>query len=335
MREGMAMAQDGAPLGQAAADRPAVDACPRRRPIRERAARLGRRIAGLATLAMVGLMPTSAQTGDALQVAAVTPPFIAPPAVPQTTALLSDADVDRYRQVFAAQSVADWRTADDLIPTLVDRRLIGHVLAQRLLAEEGYIAGYAELRDWLAAYADHPQADRIFDLAQSRRPAGSRPPRAPTEAQPHPRSLVWRLGVPHCPSLSISPAARDIERRIFRLRRDGRPGDARALLDRTAGLTENEVDRLRGHVAAGFYYVGEAVEALEVAEAAVARSGGRAEQSLWIAGLSLWRLGEFPAAAERFQRLAIAECASAWERTAGAFWARGEGSVDGDLQASS
>ena len=293
----------------------------------------GRRVIGLAMLGCVSLLPVSAHTGDALQVAAITPPFVAPPDVPSSAALLSDADVTRYRQIFAAQDVGDWAGADALITALADRRLMGHVLADRLLHPDAYIASYGELRDWLASFADHPQAGRIHDLALSRRPSGAARPQSPEAAPDHPATLVWRLGVPRCPSLRISAAARDVERRIFRLRRGDRADETATLLAGSAGLTANEVDRLRGHVAAGLYYSGDWAAALDVAEAAVTRSGGRAEQSLWIAGLSHWRLGDFSTAADRFQTLATAECASAWERTAGAFWAARASVRAGDYRA--
>ncbi|MCA8907628.1 MAG: lytic transglycosylase domain-containing protein [Rhodospirillaceae bacterium] len=284
-------------------------------------ARWGKRAGALLCVLGAALVPVSAHTGFSVQVAAVSPPFVAPPDVPSNSALLDDADVERYRAIFAAQDVADWTSADALIGELDDRRLMGHVLADRLLHPDGYIASYGELTDWLDSYADHPEAQRIYDLALTRRPYGASSPAVPEAAPEFPATLVWRLGVSRCPSLQMSYAARDLERRIYRLRRDDEPDQARELLDGTSGLTDNEVDRLRGHVAAGLYYGGEIADALEVAEAAVARSGGRAEQSLWIAGLSLWRLGEFAEAGQRFRALSTAECASAWERTAGAFWA--------------
>ncbi|MCB9958669.1 MAG: lytic transglycosylase domain-containing protein [Rhodospirillaceae bacterium] len=283
--------------------------------------RWGRRAGTLLCVLGASLVPVSAHTGFNVQVAAVSPPFVAPPDIPSNSALLGDADVERYRAIFAAQDAANWAAADALIGELEDRRLMGHVLADRLLHPDGYIASYAELTDWLESYADHPEAQRIYDLALTRRPYGASSPALPEAAAEFPATLVWRLGVTRCPSLQMSYAARDVERRIYRLRREERPQQARDLLDGTAGLTINEIDRLRGHVAAGLYYSGDVAEALEVAETAVARSAGRAEQSLWIAGLSLWRQGAFADAAQRFRALSTAECASAWERTAGAFWA--------------
>src|SRR3546814_10419729 len=43
-----------------------------------------------------------------------------------------------------------------------------------------YRARYDELSAWLARYADHPGADRLYDLALKRRPKKAAKPRAPT-----------------------------------------------------------------------------------------------------------------------------------------------------------
>ena len=280
----------------------------------------------LRSILLVGLVilaPATAQTDDPVQVAAVTPPFTAPPESPPSDHLLSEADVERYGRIFAAQDAGDWTTADAEIAEVQDRRLMGHVLAQRLLHPDAYVASYAELRDWLASYADHPQAERIHDLALRRRPSGAAAPRSPEEAGRFARTLIWRLGVPRCPALNVSSHARETQRRIRRYHYNDQPERALAYLEgpARAGLTEVEFDRLRGDVAAGFYDAGATETALEHAAAAAERSGGRAEHALWIAGLSQWRLGNYAAAAARFESLSDAECSSAWEMTAGAYWA--------------
>ena len=97
--------------------------------------------------------------------------------------ILTPADVERYRGIFAAQEDGDWQTADRLIAGLADRVLMGHVLAQRYLHPTAYRSQYKELKDWMAAYADHPDARRIYKLARSRQPQGWRPPNPPVEAQ--------------------------------------------------------------------------------------------------------------------------------------------------------
>ena len=82
--------------------------------------------------------------------------------------VLSDDDASRYRKIFSLQEDGDWRAADRLIGALDDRVLMGHVLAQRYLHPTKYRSAYKELKDWMAEYADHPDAPRIYQLATSR-----------------------------------------------------------------------------------------------------------------------------------------------------------------------
>jgi soluble lytic murein transglycosylase-like protein len=280
-------------------------------------------LAALAALGVLGPDRAAAQAGPALQVATVTPPT-RPPLLPEEGDghRLSDADVARYGTVFALQRRGDWAGADRAIAGLADRRLMGHVLFQRYMHPDAYIAGYDELRDWLEDYADHPGADRVHALALERRPAGAAYPPAPIEPDRLYRP-VMRFGVPLCRAArELGGTARDLMRRIERAARDGQADrGARLLRTRGRGLDDTGYDRLRGALAAGYYYAGDVLSALEHAVGAAERSGGRAEEALWIAGLAHWRLGEPAAAAGWFERLAEAECASAREIGAGAYWA--------------
>ena len=85
--------------------------------------------------------------------------------------ILVHADVDLYRQIFTVQEDGDWKTADRLIARLEDRVLMGHVLAQRYLHPTKYRSKYKELKAWMAQYADHPDAARLYKLARRRQPA--------------------------------------------------------------------------------------------------------------------------------------------------------------------
>lgn len=87
--------------------------------------------------------------------------------------VLSSADVTRYRAIFEAQAKADWAAADKAMVGLQDKRLLGHVLYQRYMHAD-YRASYAELKNWLSANADLPDADRLHTLASRRKPTGDR-----------------------------------------------------------------------------------------------------------------------------------------------------------------
>ncbi len=87
------------------------------------------------------------------------------------TYLLSPSDADNYHQIFDLQAKGDLAAADALIALLVDKRLLGQVLAQRYLQVPSYKASYAELKAWLDGYADVPGADQIYKKAALLRPS--------------------------------------------------------------------------------------------------------------------------------------------------------------------
>ena len=94
-------------------------------------------------------------------------------------AILSDADVDLYRQIFEVQERGDWTTADRLIARLSNPVLMGHVQFQRYMHPTAYRSRFNELNDWMDDYADLPEAGRVYRLAERRRPDGTRAVRSP------------------------------------------------------------------------------------------------------------------------------------------------------------
>ena len=81
---------------------------------------------------------------------------------------LSSQQSKLYATVFNLQMLGKWDVADSKIAEITDTRLMGHVLYQRYM-HANYKSSYAELRDWMAQYADHPYADKIYKLAVSRK----------------------------------------------------------------------------------------------------------------------------------------------------------------------
>ena len=265
---------------------------------------------------------------------AVPLPGLRPPAPERGPYLvLSSHDVRTYERVFAAQQVADWRTADRLIAQLGSRLLMGHVLAQRYLHPTGWRSSFAELREWLKVYADHPQARRIYRLALRRRPEGAAQPRVPQRG--------WSVALDDIPGApervdapdialpwpDLSPAERDsltdIVSRIDRLVMNGRHDAARALLDDDAFLELADSltrDRAASVVAHGQLIAGNDQEALELAGPALARSGNLAPLGCWVAGLAAYRQGDLARARHAFEVLA-AGAADNELVAAGAYWA--------------
>ena len=95
------------------------------------------------------------------------------PPLPQ---VLSAEDEASYRRIFTLGEQGKWQAADGVVVQLKDRLLLGHVLGQRYLHPTAYRTHYPELKAWMAAYADHPDAERVRALALLRKPTSAPAP---------------------------------------------------------------------------------------------------------------------------------------------------------------
>jgi len=242
---------------------------------------------------------------------------------------LSAADIERYRTIFAVQADGAWIEADELIAQLENEILLGHVLAQRYLHPTQYRSRYQELAGWLDRYSDHPAAHRIYDLALKRKPDNAASPRRPISAG---NSLAAELPLDTVYLYqSKKKLTRSERRKVLRLKRQIRHNIRRTYLTKTEQLLEQpevrrlfdrfELDEAYSQVAAGWFYYGKADKAFQLASAVAERSGQEIPTSHWTAGLAAWSLNNTSDAARHFELLASSDRASAWNRSAGAYWA--------------
>jgi len=243
-------------------------------------------------------------------------------------AVLDDRDAELYRRIFVVQEQGRWPEADKLIAQLSDRRLMGHVLAQRYLHPTAYRSKYLELKEWMDHYADHPQAKRIYKLALKRRPANYRRPQPPVTARSTISGAGARASYDYTSPRSRSRTER---RKVSRLLRQVRRNVLRQRLTVTEELLDRrdvqklldsvELDEARAQVATGWFYYGKPDRAYALAAPAARRSGRAAPMVNWIAGLAAWRLGELDEAAAFFETLANSDNVAGWNAAAGAYWA--------------
>ncbi len=262
--------------------------------------------------------------------------FSAPAAYTASTAtderglplLLSAADAERYRQIFVLQEAGKLGEADKLIAGLEDQRLMGHVLAQRYLHPTAYISKFTELKAWLALYADHPEAQHIYELAQKKKKGSKSELQAPIV---NPASLS---GPPRGSIKAyVSPQERDAKtrKRVAELRKQIRNLAREDKLTKALALLESkevqrlfdpvEVDQGYAQIARAWFFLGEDEKAYALAAPAAARSGAYAPDANWYAGLAAWRLGDFSGAAHHFESLALSDRVSGWVASGGAYWA--------------
>ena len=241
-------------------------------------------------------------------------------------ARLSSGDAERYAQIFALQDVGNFHKANELIRSLNDHRLMGHVLYQRYMSHS-YKPTYKELADWMRAYADHPGAQHIYDLARKRKTDDDQEALAvPTPG----RGLVGyhdydsgQLALPYLAEQDYSPQEKAVIRQINENLSES-PTVARRRLDNAEAqniFKSTKYDALRANVAESFFYNNRVNEAYEQAAASSDRSGTEVPLAGWIAGLAAWRKGEYETAARHFEHTATSPRASAWMSSAGAYWA--------------
>ncbi len=297
-----------------------------------------RRGAVAAAILLVLASPVPAAEDDALRIARVEPRFEPATALAQLPEPLSRQDVLRYRRIFALQEAGRMREADRLIRRLRNRLLLGHVLAERYLGPH-WRSRYSELVRWLADYADHPQARRIYRLAKKRRPKGAPPP---------PRPVPGYLGgsgqsfedVALPDMLADGLVERRGDRRwLVRLAREVARGRITAARHRLAhpprGAGARVVDLGRWLVARGELTAGHDARALEVIAPAAKRTGPEVPALYWTAGLAAWRTGRYAEAATFFAAEATHPEMRGELAARAAFWAARAFLVSGRPEAAS
>lgn len=292
--------------------------------------------AGLAfLLANGGQAPASAQTGAQAPLSAsseqVASLSSAPEAETSLPTVLDAADVERYQRIFEYQADTEWAKADREIAKLKDRLLLGHILHQRYTHPTAYVSSYAELRDWMAKYRDHPGAEDIYRLALRKKPRRDKAPPAPlgldlgeyAGEQPGEVATARRRPVPKDRDPAHRKAIVQAEAQFNAMLRRDRFAEAEAFLakpDIRSKLSASEYDDWRRRLAWHYVLEGEDEKALSHAAPAAKRSRARVPEADWVAGLAAWRLGKYDNAAHHFENLAFSKTAAGWDRAAGAWW---------------
>lgn len=243
--------------------------------------------------------------------------------------VLSPGDADLYRQIFSLQAQSRIREAERLAAGVSDRRLMGHVLAQKYLHPSAYNASYRELEQWLDQYADHPDAQKIYALALGKRPKDAPLPPKPEEA----RSLAdmsdgtAREYRPHFPrSRAAAQKVAAAQLHLKGLLKRKALGDALDYLDRediARLLDPVEADLRRLDIANQYFTLGQDEQALQLGGEIAARNAKFVPGAHFVAGLAAWRLGEMAAAAAHFSAMSDGRSPYAGKDSlsAAAFWA--------------
>lgn len=238
---------------------------------------------------------------------------------------LGQGDVERYQKIFDLQEDGHWKKANKLIKQLEDKVLMGHVLAQRYLHPTKYRSKYKELKAWMASYADHPDARRLYKLALRRKPANWRSPKRPVPG--YLGGGVDQIRGEQPPKKKLTRAERRQVRAYKRkIRGYLRKGWTKAVKKLIATrevkrlFSKYDMDEAKARLGQGYFSAGRDEWAVMWAGQAAKRSGKFLPEANWTAGLASWRLGKQEEAARYFEAAAMTKYMSGWMTSAAAFW---------------
>jgi soluble lytic murein transglycosylase len=259
--------------------------------------------------------------------------FCAGSAVAQTATVLSQDDVQRYRQIFADERSGNFSDAQTLVSQLNDRSLVGYAQAEHYLSANSS-ASLSDLIAWMQEYPDLPIADRIYTLAVKK---ASKPIKkhhkivgyevtasVPVPAGP-PRQRGGGYEEGNIPEPAMqSDAARVAQSQIMADIKASNPSAADGVLQALVAAnsaTGADVARLSQHVAASYIAESQDFNAFDVASRVSANDLPAAPLLEWELGFSAYRMGKYDVAANHFEVLAQNGGVPNYIRSQGAFWA--------------
>ncbi|MCA3277637.1 MAG: lytic transglycosylase domain-containing protein [Roseomonas sp.] len=261
--------------------------------------------------------PVPAMAQRATQTAAL--PTLMSRASASITLPAAPADAAALQGVFALQASRDWDAAERATAQLSDRRLEGHILADRWLNPAAPRPDQDALRDWLARFADHPDAPAIHALLRRTAPRGAALPAAPAlDSLAEDAGMVPEEREAPEQGFVRNPA---LDRALRDLVRDGNLETALRQMEATRGMTPPYAAALMADFALILFRRGEDERAFELASEATRSRLEPMGRAAFTAGLAAWGLGHFDVALPYFEVAARAPGASPANRAAAAYWA--------------
>jgi len=261
--------------------------------------------------------PVPAMAQRATQTAAL--PAAASRASASVNLPLSAADAAALQGVFALHASKGWDAAERATAQLSDRRLEGHILADRWLNPAAPKPDQDALRNWLARFADHPDAPAIHALLRRTAPRGTALPAAPAmESLAEDAGMVPEEREAPEQGFVRNPA---LDRALRDLVRDGNLEAALRQMEATRGMTPRYAAALRADFALILFRRGEDERAFELASEATRSRAEPTGRAAFTAGLAAWGLGHFDVALPYLEVAARAPAASPANRAAAAYWA--------------
>ena len=233
--------------------------------------------------------------------------------------ILSVKDIQKYKNIFSLQKLGKWQEASKIIEQLENKILLGHVKYQKLMHPTKYRSKYNELKEWLILYSDHPMSDKIWKLADRRKPKNTKSLKKPEKLNRLAGSGRDFKSITPLENFNIPKKYNAFYKNIKSLVKRGRP--TQALRDLNKITLPNYIeDDLKSIISAGYYAVGKDKVSMKIAINAASRSGIDNPKLYWRAGLASYRLNKKEVALKHFIQLTKIK-KNIWLKYAGAYWA--------------
>lgn len=221
-------------------------------------------------------------------------------------------DAARMRRAFEAQARGDMAASARESERLDDRRLMGHLLADRHRRGEPSVH---ELQAWLSDFADLPDAPALHESLLRLLPRGASAPPPPSQ----PDTLTESL--PEERTTAGGSFTRDagLERSVQARVSDGNLDAALTLIRGRRGLSQAYLGQLKAEIAQSLFRQGRDADAWSIAQEGL-RLAPQNAMAAYQAGLAAWGLQNYESAYTAFERAARNEQAPATLRAAAAFW---------------
>ncbi|MCQ2740618.1 MAG: lytic transglycosylase domain-containing protein [Alphaproteobacteria bacterium] len=234
---------------------------------------------------------------------------------------ISKSDLKKYKHAFRLLNKKDFDATDKRIAKIDNPILMGHILAQKYLSPN-YISTLAELQEWLELYSDHPQAQRIYNLAV--RKGGDNLKIKSYQTFEPINSELKKIPLKYLERLSAADKKFLLSQiKNFRTHlRKGKTLLARNILENAKfkKLAPTPCwDSLAATLAIKYLTDNYDTKAFEWAEKVSKRHNSGV--ATWVAGLASWRLKQYKTAAIYFSRLGTSKNSDEWLVAAGAYWA--------------
>ncbi len=231
---------------------------------------------------------------------------------------ISKSDIKKYRYIFKALEKGDFVAVDERVAKLDNHLLLGHVLAEKYL-HAAYKSSLAELKDWLQEYADHPQATRIYKLAERKGGTDLQLPIIEDDdvVVTQKLSLKYLERLNKQDRLFLVAKAKQFRAAVYQ----GKTLVARRVLEnkRFQQLAPKVYwDNLAATLAMKYLVDNYDKQALEWGVKASKRHNSGT--ATWVAGLASWRQKNYKAAASYFARLGSSKNSDIWLKSAASFW---------------